>query len=72
MSTKRPSRREALRAFNSEPKRPYDGRCRRMTQAELEMRKTAAEVAAEFRWAESLRGVVDELAEFRGSGRRVD
>jgi hypothetical protein len=78
---KRPSRRAALRALGKPKLTPEQQivaalaeatPCRRLTAAELEVSKPAAEVAAELRWAEGLRRAAEELAEFRAHGGQVN
>jgi hypothetical protein len=86
VTTKKPSRRQALRAFTAEqreqqakpqqkPLPPYSDdywRCRRLTRAELELMRTPEEVAAEIRWARQLLASVDELEAHRASCGRVN
>jgi hypothetical protein len=82
MNRKKPSRRQTLRAFSAEqqrekqqqrPRPPYSDdywRCRRLTQAEVELMRKPEEVAAEIRWARQLLATVDELEAYRERGKR--
>jgi hypothetical protein len=77
MNSKKLSRRAALRAFSAEqqkqqPKPRVDNRCRRWTKTQQSWWMTKYEVEREFLWARSLQATLEELAEFRGSGRRVN
>jgi hypothetical protein len=80
MNRKKPSRRQTLRAFSAEQQKekqqqrslpPYSDdylRCRRLTQAEVELMRTPEEVAGEIRWARQLLASVEELKAHREAG----